>query len=271
MSRFRMVAAAIIPILVLTACTTAASPSAPAATGRLAGHEVCRHQRQHPDLQRATGRGAAPAPGAGLAAPDRWSRQRRGGRLPDDLRQGPPRRVDGDELVRRLRLRSAVDGRLRRPGLPARPHRSGDRGQPARLAGHRSVLPRLQRDLQRQGLHDPARRRLPHGLLPVRPPHQGRPQAAGHLGRLHDDRPEVQRPGPQWRRRTRLRLVHRQEEGRPELLVDHLDRGRPAPGQGHQRGRVLRHRRPDAALRRQRGHGQGTRDVCADGDRRSAR
>ena len=34
------------------------------------------------------------------------------------------------------------------------------------VAGHRPVLPRFQRDLQRQGLHDPARRRLPHGLLP---------------------------------------------------------------------------------------------------------
>ena len=40
----------------------------------------------------------------------------------------------------------------------------------ARVAGHRAVLPRLQRHLQRQGLHDPARRRLPHGLLPERHP-----------------------------------------------------------------------------------------------------
>ena len=33
-------------------------------------------------------------------------------------------------------------------------------------------------------------------------------------GRLHDHRYEVQRPGPERRRRTGLRLVHRQEEGR---------------------------------------------------------
>ena len=53
------------------------------------------------------------------------------------------------------------------------------------MAGHRPVLPRFQRDLQRQGLHGPARRRLPHGLLPERPPDQGQRQAAGDLGRLH--------------------------------------------------------------------------------------
>ena len=38
-----------------------------------------------------------------------------------------------------------------------------------RLAGCRAVLPRLQRDVRREGLHHPARRRLPHGLLPKRP------------------------------------------------------------------------------------------------------
>ena len=150
-------------------------------------------------------------------------------RLPDDLRQGAARRVDQDQQLRRLRLRPAVAGRLRRPGLPARPDRQGQRRHQPQLAGHRPVLPRLQRDLQRQGLHDPARRRLPHGLLPQRPADQGRPQAAGDLGRLPDDREEVPGPGPQRRRPARLRLVHRQEEGRPELLVDHLDRGRPAP------------------------------------------
>ena len=35
---------------------------------------------------------------------------------------------------------------------------------------------------------------------------------------------------------ARLRLVHRQEEGRPELLVDHLGRGRAAPEQGTNQG-----------------------------------
>ena len=61
-------------------------------------------------------------------------------------------------------------------------------------------------------------------------------QAAGDLGRVPRDRPEVQRPGPQRRRRAGLRLVHRQEEGRPELLVDHLDRRRAAPEQGTEQG-----------------------------------
>ncbi len=64
-----------------------------------------------------------------------------------------------------------------------------------------------------------------------------------------DDRREVQRPGPQRGRRAGLRLVHRQEEGRPELLVDHLDRRRPAPGQGHERRRVLRHLEHEPAVR----------------------
>ena len=99
------------------------------------------------------------------------------------------------------------------PGLPRRPDRSREQRSPARLAGHRPVLPGLQRDLQRQGLHDPARRRLPHGLLPQGHPRQGRRRAAGDVGRLPHDRGEIQRPGPQRGRRAGLRVVHRQEEG----------------------------------------------------------
>ena len=116
--------------------------------------------------------------------PDRRPRQRRRGRVPDHLRQGAARRVDRHQRVRCVRLQPAVAGRLRRPGLPARPDRSREQRPAARLAGHRPVLPRLQRELQRQGLHDPARRRLPHGLLPEGHPRQGRRQAAGHVGRL---------------------------------------------------------------------------------------
>ena len=258
------------------AASVGAAASAPASVGvrvaaALAGHEVQGRQRQHPDVQRPAGRGAAPASGAGLGAADRRPRQRRRRRLPDDLRQGAARRVDGHELVRRLRLRSAVDGRLRRPGLPARPDRSREERPPARPAGHRPVLPRLQLGLQRQGLHDPARRRLPHGLLPERPAHEGRPQAAGDLGRLPRDRPEVQRPGPQRRRPARLRLVHRQEEGRPELLVDHLRRRRPAPEQGHGRRRVLRHLEHEPALRPERGDDPRPPDLRQDGPVRPAR
>ena len=94
--------------------------------------------------------------------------------VPDDLRQGAARRVDRHQQLRRLRVQPAVAGRLRRSRLPRGPDRPGRQRRPARLGGHRPVLPRLQRDLQRQGLHDPARRRLPHGLLP-----QGHPRPDG--------------------------------------------------------------------------------------------
>ena len=73
-------------------------------------------------------------------------------------------------------------------GLPARPHGPRPERPAAPVERHRPVLPRLQRHVQRQGLHDPARRRLPHGLLPQRPAGQGRPQAAGDVGRLPHDR-----------------------------------------------------------------------------------
>ena len=133
------------------------------------------------------------------------------------------------------------------PRLPGRPDRT--RSRTTRTSSGRTSRPFF-RDfsatLQRQDLHDPARRRLPHGLLPERPAGQGRPQAARDLGRLPDDRPEVQRPGPQRRRHARLRLVHR-EEATPRLLVDHLHRRRLHPEQGHQPGRVLQHRQHEAA------------------------
>ena len=48
--------------------------------GRLAGRQVRGRQRQHPDLQRPAGRGAAPAARAGLGAPHRRPRQRHRGR-----------------------------------------------------------------------------------------------------------------------------------------------------------------------------------------------
>ena len=43
-------------------------------------------------------------------------------------------------------------------------------------------------EIQRQDLHDHARWRLPHGLLPHRRPEGGRPEAAQDLGRLSRDR-----------------------------------------------------------------------------------
>src|SRR5713226_8973943 len=50
---------------------------------------------------------------------------------------------------------------------------------------HRAILSRLQRDVQGQGLHGPARRRLPDGVLPHGPSAERRPPTALHLGRLH--------------------------------------------------------------------------------------
>ena len=47
-----------------------------------------------------------------------------------------------------------------------------------------AVLPRLLAEIQRQDLHDHARWRLPHGLLPDRRARSSRPGAAEDLGRL---------------------------------------------------------------------------------------
>ena len=101
---------------------------------------------------------------------------------------------------------------------------------------------------------------------------EGRRQAAGDLGRLPHDRPEVQRPGPQRRRPAGLRLVHRQEEGRPELLVDHLDR-RPACSRARapNEGAFFDTIEHEPAVRPERGDDQGPRDVHEDGDVRPAR
>ena len=217
MSRFRSIAPAVGMILVLAACTGQSATPSPAASAAAPSAPA---RRPSPPRPSRAGSAEAPSQAAACATdgkfkgvnvniltfngpqvaeplqrrapdweqPDRRPRQRRRGRLPDDLRQGPARRVDRHQRLRRLRLQPAVAGRLRRPGLPARPDRSREQRSPARLAGHRPVLPGLQRDLQRQGLHDPARRRLPHGLLPQGPPRQGRRRAAGDLGRLPHDR-----------------------------------------------------------------------------------
>src|SRR3954447_23547110 len=61
------------------------------------------------------------------------------------------------------------------------------------------------------------------------------------------------------RRQGRLRLVHRQEAQRAELLVHHLDRRQLPANRGHRPGRLLR-RRHDAADR-QRGIPEGAADL----------
>ena len=223
MSRFRSVAPAIGLVLVLTACGTATtSPSAatpaptsqpsaappasaaPSSSAAAARRQVQGRQRQHPDLQRSPGRGAAAAARTGLGAADRRPRQRRRRRFPDDLRQGAARRVDRDQQLRRLRLRPAVDGRLRRARLPAGPDRSGQRRH------HRSTG----RTSARSSATSTRRYNGKVYTIPLdgdfhmvyyrkRHPDQGRRQAAGNVGRLPDDRAEVQRPGPQRRRHSR--------------------------------------------------------------------
>ena len=62
----------------------------------------------------------------------------------------------------------------------------------------------------------------------------------------------AERQGHERRRDARLRLVHLQEAQRPSLLVHHRDRRRLHPVEGHQPGRILRHRGHEAA-RQQRG------------------
>ena len=145
-SRFRSIAPVVGLILVIAGCspatpsaaasagpsTAASAPAASAGTPASAGPAtpapspgVQGRQRQPADVQRPAGRRAAPAARARLRGAHRRPRQRHRGRLPDDLRQGAARRVDRHEQLRRLRLRPAVDGRLRRPRLPAGPDRPG--------------------------------------------------------------------------------------------------------------------------------------------------
>jgi hypothetical protein len=127
-------------------------------------------------------------------------------------------------------LDASTDQRLRR--LRVQPQWLGDftaryladltdrvNNDPSWTGGTSAVLPGLQRDLQRQGLHDPARRRLPHGLFPE-DILDADGTAAPNLGRLpavaqkYDGKTSTVTAAG-------LRLVHREEEGRPELLVDH--------------------------------------------------
>ena len=121
-----------------------------------------------------------------------------------------------------------------------------------------AVLPRLLREVRRQDLHGHARWRLPHDVLPQGRAGGSRPAAAEDLGRVSRGRQGGERQGHERRRHAGLRLLHRQEAQRPELLVRHRRRRLDDPVQGHQPGRLLQHRRHDAAGR-QRGLPQGAR------------
>ena len=88
----------------------------------------------------------------------------------------------GTNSYRRHGVRAAVDGRLHRARLSRGPDRAGQGRRDLQVGRHRAVLPRLQRHLQRQDLHHPARWRLPDGLLPQRPPEGGRPASRPRPG-----------------------------------------------------------------------------------------
>ena len=171
-----------------------------------------------------------------------------------------------------LRLQSAVAGRLRRPGLPAGPDGSRQQRPAARLAGHRPVLPRLQRDLQRQGLHDPARRRLPHGLLPQR--HARRRTASSRRPRGTTTSRSPQKYNGQDLNgdgQPDYGSCIAKKKGAQSYWWIISIAGRPAPGQGHGRGRVLRHDQHEPAVRPERGHDPGPRDLQEDRRLRPAR
>ncbi len=174
-------------------------------------------QRRAPDFKQLTG------------ATD----QRRHGAVFRSLQQAAHRLRHRHEQHRRHGVRAAVDGRLHRARLSRGPDRARQRRRRPAVGRRRAVLPRLQRHLQRQDLHHPARWRLPDGLLPQRSSGKGRPAAAQDLGRLHRDRQDLPRPGPERRRQGRLRLLHRQEAQRPVVLDDHLGGRRLPAVPGH--------------------------------------
>ena len=102
-------------------------------------------------------------------------------------------------------------------------------------------------EVRRQDLHDHARWRLPHDVLPQGRAGRRRPEGADDVGRISRGRQGRARPGHERRRHAGLRLLHRQEAQRPELLVRHR-RGRlDDPVQGHQPGHVLQHQGHDPA------------------------
>ena len=252
--------------------SASASAAASASAGRgdagtVAGRQVHRRQRQHPDLQRPAGRRAAPAARAGLGAADRRPRQRRRGRLPDDLRQGPARRVDRARTLRRLRLQPAVDGRLRRPGLPARPDRSRQQ-RPAAATGRTSA--RSSATSTRPTTARSTRSRstaTSTWSITAGPAGEGRPQAAGDVGRLP-------RRSPQKYNGQDLNgdgqpdygsCIAKKKGAQSYWWIISLAAGL-LQSKGTEPGRVLRHRRHEPAVRPERGHDQGPRDLQAKTD-----
>ena len=138
-----------------------------------------------------------------------------------------------------------------------------DRGQQrpaAQLAGHRAVLPRFQRDVQRQGLHDPARRRLPHGLLP-----QGHPRRRTASSRRR--RGTTTSRSPQKYNGQDLNgdgqpdygsCIAKKKGAQSYWWIISIAAGL-LQGKGTERGRVLRHDQHEPALRPERGHDPGPR------------
>ena len=181
-SRFRLVAAAIIPIFVASACGTAASPSpsaaSPAASAPAASEPA-----------------ASASAGADFTGVEVNLLTFNGPQIAEPLQRRAPdfealtgakinvEAVGFQEIYTKALLDLSTGtnsydafvfnpqwlGDFVGPGYLEDLSSRVDERPVARLAGRRSVLPRLQRDVRRQDLHDPARRRLPHGLLPERP------------------------------------------------------------------------------------------------------
>ena len=187
MSRYRLVAAAIIPILVLTACN-AASPT-PLRRRRP------RRPRPHPRRRPLPRRRPPASPGTKFKGISVNILTFNGPQVAEPLQRRAPdweQLTGGHVNVVAVGFQTIYDKALLDAstktnsfdGYVFDPQWLGDFVGPGYLLDLTdrvkadsqldwqdigAVLPRLQRDVQRQGLHDPARWRLPHGLLPVRP------------------------------------------------------------------------------------------------------
>ena len=199
---------------------------------------------RHRHLYRPANRRAAATPRARVRGHDRRENQRHHRAFSRLVPANLYRRFDRQQQLRRLCVRAAVVGRLRR----ARLFRGLDRAYSERrrhpVGRRRPLLPRLFLDVSRLGLHPSLGRRLPDGLLPHRRAERPRHGAARNLGRLLSHRRGRQRDGHERGRRRGLRQLHRQGAQQPGLLVYHLHRRADVADARHLAGRVFSTTRP---------------------------